>query len=224
MKEYPKINNIFEFDEKYRKITGLNNTYQVLKNIEWVGTEKIDGTNVRIYWDGHDIQIAGRTDKTQLPQHLMNYLSSVFLTQEMEYVFEQMFGDKETYLFGEGYGFKIQANGDKYFENRKDVGFILFDVNINGFDLTRENVNDIAQRLGLESVPIVFKGTIDEAIEFVKKHHMSTLGDKLHEMEGLVLQPIIQLYDNHHKMIKCKCKYRDVIKMNDKESDVVKND
>ena len=215
MKEYQKINNIFKFDEKYRTIIGITDTYQALKDIEWIGTEKVDGTNIRIYWDGHKIQIAGRTEKSQIPNHLMNYLSNLFLTQEMEYVFEQMFGEKETYLFGEGYGFKIQTNGDKYFEDRKNVGFILFDVNINGFDLSRDNVNDIAEKLGLKSVPVVFEGNLNEAIEFVKKHPMSTLGDNSHEMEGLVLQPIIQLCDSKHNLIKCKCKYVDVIKLND---------
>ena len=162
-----------------------------MRNIEWIGTEKVDGTNIRIYWDGHKIQIAGRTEKSQIPEHLMNYLSNLFLTQEMEYVFEQMFGEKETYLFGEGYGCKIQANGDEYFEDRKSVGFILFDVNIGGFDLSSDNVNDIAEKLGLKSVPVVFRGTLDDAIKFVKKHNDSTLGNGSHEMEGLVLQPII---------------------------------
>ena len=214
MKEYQKINNIFKFDEKYRTIMGMTDTYQALRNIEWIGTEKVDGTNIRIYWDGHKIQIAGRTEKSQIPEHLMNYLSNLFLTQEMEYVFEQMFGEKETYLFGEGYGYKIQANGDEYFEDRKSVGFILFDVNIGGFDLSRDNVNDIAEKLGLKSVPVVFRGTLDDAIKFVKKHNVSTLGNGSHEMEGLVLQPIIQLYDSKHKLIKCKCKYGDIVKAN----------
>lgn len=213
MKEYMKINNIFKFDEKYREIVGMTDTYKVLKDIEWIGTEKVDGTNIRIYWDGHEIQIGGRTDKAQIPNNLMEYLSKTFLTQEMEYVFEQMFGEKEVYLFGEGYGYKIQANGDKYFVDRKSVGFILFDVKIDNFYLSRENVNDIANKLGLVSVPIVFRGSLDEAIKFVKEHPMSILGDCSHEMEGLVLQPSITLYDSQHKLIKCKCKYRDVIKI-----------
>ena len=212
MKEYMKINNIFKFDEKYRTIVGMTDTYKMLKDIEWIGTEKVDGTNIRIYWDGHEIQVAGRTNKAQIPNHLMEYLSNTFLTKEMEYVFEQIFGEKETYLFGEGYGYKIQENGDKYFIDRKQVGFILFDVNIDGFDLSRDNVNSIAEKLGLDVVPVVFRGTLDEAIDFVKQHPQSNLGDWSHEMEGLVLQPSIQLYNYQHKPIKCKCKYRDVIK------------
>lgn len=218
MKEYQKIDNVFKFDEKYRKIIGMTETYEALKNIQWIGTEKIDGTNIRIYWDGHEITIAGRTEKSQTPEHLKKYLSDLFLTKEMEYVFEQMFGEKEVYLFGEGYGYKIQTNGDKYTSNN-EVGFILFDVNIDGFDLNRDNVNDIADRLGLKRVPVIFNGTLDEAIEFVKQHHMSTLGNHTHEMEGLVLQPSIQLYDSKHKMIKCKCKYRDIVK-----SEVLENE
>ncbi len=213
MKEYQKIENIFKFDEKYRIILGMTNTFNCLKNIEWIGTEKVDGTNIRIYWDGHEVSIAGRTDKAQIPSHLMQYLAETFLIKEMEYVFEQMFGEKETYLFGEGYGNKIQANGDKYSKNPK---FILFDVCIDGFDLSKDNVKVIADKLGLECVPVVFKGNLDGAIEFVKEHPMSTLGDNTHEMEGLVLEPTIQLYNRNHKLVKCKCKYRDVIKLEEK--------
>lgn len=55
-----------------------------LKNIQWVGTEKVDGTNIRVYWDGYRISIAGRTDKAEIPPHLYKYLSDLFLTPEME--------------------------------------------------------------------------------------------------------------------------------------------
>lgn len=92
-------------------------------------------------------------------------------------------------------------------------GFIIFDINIDGWDLKRKDVDDIANKLGLPSVPVVFEGTLDEAKEFVAKHQMSTLNGGLHEMEGIVLVPRdIQLYDNKHKMVKCKCKYRDMLK------------
>lgn len=209
MKEYPKISNVFKFDEKYRCIVGKTETYEVLKNIKWYGTEKVDGTNIRIYWDGHTIQIAGRTERSIIPNHLMEHLSNIFLTKEMEYVFEQLFEDKEVYLFGEGYGVKIQTGGDLYSPTPK---FILFDVNINGYDLKREDVNDIASKLGLDSVPVVFEGTLDEAIDYVKQHHMSTINSN-HEMEGLVLTPCIQLYDSKGHLIKCKCKYQDLKKV-----------
>lgn len=211
MKEYLKIKNIFLFDEKYRTVVGLDETMQTLKNITWEGTEKVDGTNVRVHWDGHRIEFAGRTDKAELPKELKEALSNIFLTQEMEYVFEQLFEDKDVILYGEGYGPKIQNGGD-YSQEAK---FILFDVEINDFYLSRENVNDIADKLGLDKVPVVFEGTLDDAIEYVKKHNMSTLGNGKHEMEGLVLQPKgIVLYDYKKRPLKCKCKYRDLVKAN----------
>ena len=212
-KEYQKIGNVFKFDEKFRTIVGLNEPFETLKNITWQGTEKIDGTNIRIYWDGHDVEIAGHTDKAQIPPKLKEYLDNLFLTPEMEYVFEQIFGEKEAYIFGEGFGAGIQKYGGDYVENGTDVGFIIFDINIGGFDLKRESVDDIASRLGIPSVPVVFEGTLDQAKEYVLEHHMSTLNNGKHEMEGLVLTPKgVQLYDNKRHLIKCKCKYRDIVK------------
>lgn len=212
-KEYQKIGNVFKFDEKFRTVVGLNEPYETLKNIVWQGTEKIDGTNIRVHWDGHDIEIAGHTDKAVLPQNLKTYLENLFLTPEMEYVFEQIFGESEAYIFGEGYGAGIQKGGGDYVENGQDVSFIIFDINIGGFDLSRNNVIDVANKLGIASVPILFEGTLDEAKKFVAQHHMSTLNNGKHEMEGLVLIPRdVQLYDNKHKLIKCKCKYRDMLK------------
>jgi len=207
-KEYQKISNVFKFDEKFRTVLGFNEPYESLKNLTWVGTEKVDGTNVRVYWDGHEITLAGRTNAAQFQGELDKYLCGLFKTQEMEYVFEQMFGDKKVYIFGEGYGPKIQTNGDLY---TNEPSFIIFDINIDGYDLKREAVDDIANKLGIKSVPVVFTGTLDEAKNYVAEHHVSTLS-KLHEMEGLVLVPSVQLYDAKHNLIKCKCKYRDMVK------------
>ena len=211
MKEFMKINNIFTFDAKNKGITGLTPTYNVLKNIVWEGTEKVDGTNIRVHWDGHRVEFAGRTDKAEIPADLKAKLEEMFCTQEMEYVFEQVFEDKDVILFGEGYGPKIQ-NGGTY---SKEPKFILFDVCIDDHYLSRANVNDIAEKLCIDAVPVMFVGTLDEAIEYVRRHHMSTLGNGEHEMEGLVLQPLgIVLYDSKFHPVKCKCKYRDVIRYN----------
>ena len=104
---------------------------------------------------------------------------------------------KETYIFGEGFGNKIQSGGDY-----GEIGFIIFDINIDGFDLKRSDVDDIASRLGLPSVSVRFEGTLEEAICWVSEHHMSSLGNGNHEVEGLVLVPRdIQLYDNKNKLI-----------------------
>ena len=213
MKKYQKIDNIFKFDEKHRTILGLNEPYVQLKDIQWEGTEKVDGTNIRIYWNGYEINFAGRTEKSVIPPHLLEYLIKTFKTKEMEYVFEQMFGEKEVYLFGEGCGPKIQNKGNLYFD---EPTFVLFDVNVDGYDLNRQSVNEIAIRLDIKAVPVLFRGTLEEAIDWVSTPSLSFVGKGNHEIEGLVLVPAngLQLYDKHGKMIKCKCKYEDVKEYN----------
>ncbi len=218
MKEFTKISNIFTMDTK-GKITGLQPLFQTLRNVQWEGTEKVDGTNIRIHWDGHSVEIGGRTDKAQIPTDLYNMLAECFLSKPMEYKFEEIFGEKDVILFGEGYGPKIQ-NGGTYASEPK---FILFDVLVDGkFYLTRANVNDVADKMELDRVPIVFYGTIDDAIKCVAQHPMSLLGEHKHEMEGLVLQPVgIMLYDANGHPIKGKCKYRDICKTENLE-DLIK--
>lgn len=209
MKEFTKISNIFLMDTK-GKITGLQPLFRTLRKVTWEGTEKVDGTNIRIHWDGHSVEIGGRTDKAEIPTHLKEKLEERFLSKPMEYKFEEIFGEKDVILFGEGYGPKIQ-NGGTYASEPK---FILFDVLVDGkFYLTRANVDDVAEKMELDKVPVVFYGTIDEAIECVAQHPMSTLGEHQHEMEGLVLQPVgIMLYDANGHPLKGKCKYRDICK------------
>lgn len=209
MKEYPKIQNVFKFDEKYRNVVGLNEPFETLKNIKWYGTEKVDGTNCQICWDGHNIQINGRTERSVMPENLDKYFKETFLTSEMEYVFEQIFEDKEVVIYGEGYGAKIQQGGGNYIPNA--VSFIVFDILIDGIWLKRENVEDICKRLNLDIVPLVFKGTIDEAKEYIASHPNSILSDK-HEMEGIVIRPMVELYDRKGNLITCKVKYRDMVK------------
>jgi hypothetical protein len=193
MIEYHKIDTIYERDMEGSKklIEGKfrNEAVAFLANNKWVFTEKIDGTNIRIHWDGHRIEFGGRTDRAQIPAHLFNKLSELFLNTETEELFEQKFGEKEVILFGEGYGIKIQ-NGGAY---RSDVGFILFDVLIGGNYQSRDTVEGIAKCFNLEVVPVVMTGTIQEAVDFVKTNPDSTIG--VAKMEGLVGIPAVELCD-----------------------------
>lgn len=117
LKKYEKIETIYLRDEKtQRLIEGRfrNKTVEFLKDITWDFTEKIDGTNIRIYWDGHKVSYHGRTENASIPSELMNKLISLFGGEVDEEIFEQRFGENEVILFGEGYGNKIQACGKDY--------------------------------------------------------------------------------------------------------------
>lgn len=208
MREYHKIETIYNRDVEGTKrlIEGdfRNETVEFLKDNEWEFTEKIDGTNIRIYWDGHKVSFGGRTERACIPAHLMSKLIELFGGEETEELFEQTFGEKEVILFGEGYGAKIQGCGGDY---RSDVSFILFDVLIGDNYQPRSSVEDIATRFGIEVVPIILSGTLQEGVDFVKTHPYSTIGKAM--MEGLVGRPKVELRDRCGHRVIVKIKWND---------------
>jgi len=208
MREYHKIETLFERDETTKKlIVGKfrNPTIEYLKDNIWTFTEKVDGTNIRIYWDGHKVTYGGRTDKAQIPAHLINRLNELFGGETNAQMFEQKFGETEVELFGEGYGVKIQ-NGGLY---RDDVDFILFDVLIADNYQPRESVEDIARYFGVDIVPIVLEGTLQEGVYYVLNNRKSIIAKNGAEIEGLVGRTKIETRDRTGKRNIVKIKYRD---------------
>ena len=210
MNTYNKIETLYERDTEGSKklIQGLfrNEAVEFLQDMPWQFTEKIDGTNIRVMWDGHKITYGGRTERANIPAHLMNKLIELFGNEETEQLFEQIFGEKEVIFFGEGYGAKIQGCGGLY---RSDVSFILFDVMINGNYQSREMVETAAKQFNLEVVPIVLEGTLDDGIAYVKRKPMSTIGKA--PMEGLVARPMVELKDRCGNRLIVKIKVRDFV-------------
>lgn len=210
MNEYTKIETIFERDMEGSKklIEGKfrNETVEFLKDNQWICTEKVDGTNIGIVWDGHKVSYQGRTERAQIPAHLMNKLIEMFGGEINEELFEQKFGEMPVVLFGEGYGAKIQKGGGNY---RSDVSFILFDVYLpdQNLWLKRDALEDIAKTFGIDVVPVVLTGTLQEAVDFVKQKPKSTIGAA--DMEGLVCKPAVDMLDRMGRRVIVKVKVRD---------------
>ena len=135
----------------------------------------------------------------------MNRLNELFGGETNAQLFEQKFGENEVLLFGEGYGAKIQKGGGLY--KPDGVDFILFDVMIGGLYLRRDAVEDIAKCFGIESVPVVLRGNIDEAVAYVKSKPMSTIGTA--PMEGVVGRLPEELFDRRGNRLVVKVKVRD---------------
>lgn len=209
MKEYHKIETLFERDTETKKLIYgkfKNETVEYLKDNEWVFTEKIDGMNIRIFWDGHEVSFYGRTDKSQIPEELMNRLTELFGGNINEEIFEQNFREMPVMLIGEGYGGKIQSGGNY----KREQDFILFDVIISDNFQPREVVEKIANQFKVDVVPIILTGTIDEGINYVKALPKSTIGTA--DMEGLVGRPKMELRDRcgHRVIIKIKtCNFKE---------------
>lgn len=211
MKTYHKIETVWERDMEGSKklIEGQfrSPTVAMLQNLSWDWSEKIDGTNLRVHWDGHTVRFGGRTENANIPVPLVNRLNELFGGETNAQIFEQKFGETEVILFGEGYGAKIQAGGGLY--KSDGVDFILFDVMIGNLFLRRDGVEDIARCFGIQVVPIVLRGTIAEAIEYVKQKPKSTIGSAM--MEGVVGRLPEELYDRRGNRLILKVKVRDFV-------------
>jgi hypothetical protein len=204
---YPKILAPFRRHEsgaeRGRLIRGdwMCPEFEALKDMDWEWTEKVDGTNVRVLWDGYKVRFGGRTEDAQMYIPLLDKLSLLFVQE----LLEQQFGRNPALLVGEGYGAKVADGGGKY---RGDPGFVLFDVCIDGWWLRRPDVESVATGLGLHCVPVVMHGPIAAAINRVSTRALlSQWGD--FEAEGLVGKAPLGMLTRGGERIMVKVKAKD---------------
>ena len=206
MEEYPKIQSIYKRDEKTHKFIDGEWALPELEYLRfnlWEATEKINGTNIRVDWNAksQEVRFGGKTDNAQIPDFLLTKLQEIFPKEK----FSTLYPDTSMTLYGEGYGAKIQKGGGNYIPN--GVDFALFDVFIDGWWLYRPNVEDIANRLSIECVPLLTSHTLLEAIDLIKFGLHSHYGD--FPAEGIVLKPLVMLYNRKGERIVTKLKRKD---------------
>lgn len=213
METYQKINTLYKRDPITNNIIigdYSNKEIEYLKDCIFECTEKIDGTNIKVCWDGYNLTFEGKTENASIPKNLLEKLNSLFNVEKMKEVFPikiDEFGKEipmSIILYGEGYGYKIQKGGN-YIEN--DVNFILFDIKIGNWWLERKAYCTIAEQLNIEVVPLIGYFTIPMAEQFVIKGFKSTIANnKNYDAEGLVCKPIHGLLDRSGKRIIVKIK------------------
>lgn len=210
--KYHKIQTLFKRDEKNIIIPNQFTLpeFLLLRGIEWVWTEKVDGTNIRITLDEsldsqNTFEFGGRTDNAQMPTRLLKILMEKFDSSMVDKVRSKV--QSKITFFGEGYGAKIQKGGGNYIPGGND--FVLFDANIDGWTLKRDSLEELGKSLEIAVVPIVGKGTLDEAIEFVKGKPLSKWGD--FAAEGIVCRPAVELFQRNGKRIITKIKCKDFL-------------
>lgn len=213
---YHKIETVFQRDLKGSKklLPGVfvNELVEYLQDNMWIFTEKVDGTNIRVMWDGFHVSFGGRTEagiEGEIPKPLLMKLKELFSGDKNEQLFEQMFGEKEVILFGEGYGEKINKGGDLYCDG---VSFILFDIRIGGVFVERKNLISIANAFHINFVPIILRGTINDGIYYVKQKPQSKVAIHNREIEGIVGVPEKRIYDVNGNRVIVKIKVRDFCK------------
>lgn len=212
--EYQKIQTIFMRDDNGLIIpTAFTRPeFEWLKDCKFRAEEKIDGTNIRIelYFDVEGccyVQFKGRTDKAVIPEHLMKKLQDIFCGLNFIEIFNAPKDTKVT-LYGEGYGCKIQGCGGRYIHD--DCNFVLFDVKVGNYWLSRENVCDIASKCSIDVVPQLGYMTLMEAIKFVYDGFKSIVAeDSSLDAEGLVLKTPDNLLFRNGERIVMKIKSKD---------------
>lgn len=204
--DYPKIDTIFERDGRGvimpdRKVSPV---IAYLWDLPWEWDEKIDGTNIRLHWDGSRVHVCGRETNAQINARLLAALTRQDLLSPA--LWESAFPEaNDVTVYGEGFGGDIQDAGKLYGE---EPSLIVFDVNIGGWWLSRENMKDVAGKLGLPVVPLLFITTIADAWEMTVAGSYSSAWPGV-SIEGLVGRPAVDLYTRKGERVMAKMKVRD---------------
>lgn len=196
---YPKINGLYKRTERGEIIPYeyARPEFAYLQHCDWRWTEKVDGTNIRLTPD----HIAGRTDRAEIPAPLLAVLSDY----QTRIPWESVTTDPIT-LYGEGYGAKIQGGG-KYIPD--GVDFVLFDVKIGDWWLCHDDVEEVAEELGVACVPTVLHASSLLVAEGLVEsgNLLSAWGD--FPAEGLIGRPTVDLCDRRGERVAVKIKAKD---------------
>lgn len=207
MKEYHKINTVFKRDmENNGKSLRIGDystpEFEYLKDNLWEWTEKVDGTCIRIMIGDGKVSFGGKTDNAQIPANLVEQLRLKFDPQ-VELLNETF--PLGACLYGEGCGPKIQKGGGNYGPKPQ---FVLFDVLVGPWWLSRKDVSDLATKFAVADVPVIGEGTLHDLVDFISAGSMkSQWGD--FEAEGVVARPKVEMFTRAGHRIITKLKLRD---------------
>lgn len=115
-------------------------------------------------------------------------------------------------LYGEGYGARIQRGGGDY-RRDGDVSFRLFDVLVaEKHWLSWTNIELIAQRLGIKTVPMLGTMLKEDIVSLVREGFMSYVAREEGTprlAEGIVARTAPYLFDNNGRRVVFKTKTKD---------------
>jgi ATP-dependent RNA circularization protein (DNA/RNA ligase family) len=213
MKTYHKIQTIFLREVEAGRGVPVTEgkwskrEFEALKDIDWLMTEKVDGTNIRVIWDNEKVLVRGKTDNAQMYPGMYEKLQELFTLDKMKHYFPMSEGRVVTF-YGEGYGAKIQKGGTYIPDG---VDFILFDVlstkDGNELWFSHEALVETSFALNIKIVPLVAVGPLSKAVDMCKNGFDSRL--RKEPPEGLVIKPKVELKDCRGNRIITKLKLSD---------------
>lgn len=206
---------------------------EYLKDLPWDCYEKIDGTNTSVYWDGHDIEIHGKSENATLHPKLIEAVKALFPVEKLAEVFPIRYEEDGVTerpfvvrIYGEGHGGNIQGKCAKAYAPDGSFKFRIFDIFVNGTELEMKNVTDIAEKFGVETAPFIGTMTLTEAEELVKKgfsSHCVPEGAPAFPAEGLVCRPVVPMLTRLGRRIIVKIKTCDYQQLEKKMQQINKS-
>lgn len=210
---YPKINTAFKRDADNHMVILPNEYAQpefvYLENNTWGWTEKLDGMNMRIHWDGEGFGFGGRTDKARIPEQLANHILGLIERWEDEKPEIFCTGLPVT-LYGEGIGAGIQKGAG--YDSRQI--FVLFDLRVGNIYLEPQRLSEAAHDLSVPTVVPAFYLSLREMVKCMWDAALDNapVTSQLypaHELEGYVGIPWGGLLDRRGNRIQTKLKQKD---------------
>ena len=210
---YPKIQSVWKRDGKGIILPGEYATSELLylSQIPWQWTEKVDGTNIRLHWNGSSVIVGGRSDNAQIPVALLDVL------RESGWLDATAWGDAFGYgetsaatVYGEGFGGKIQSGGNY----RATPSFIAFDCfvpdahQLGGWWLDRANLADVCEKLNIPIVPGAIEATIPQMCLSIEQKQVKSDWPGV-TIEGAVGRPLCDLFDRRGNRLLVKIKTKD---------------
>lgn len=233
MIKYPSIETLFKRNESGKVTPELRITdFDNIKNI--IITEKLDGTNAQILLsinyvtmdvkvrfcsreneiERKDIMFIANTcyKKLKIDKIAEWYYNNIALNQKEGRLKEN---SNEMRLFGEVYGAGINKGG--LYSKERD--FRLFDIQIGNHFTNYSNLIDIAEKLEIKVVPIIYQGPILDLLEYEKlKGFLEKFQTRIIEEggtggfgEGLVIRPEPLLLNRFGERLIIKIKRNDFI-------------
>lgn len=197
---YPKIETLFDRNEDFVIDPGRWRRRDFPVISQWEIYEKIDGTNIRVHFQpaertSEDTIIEGRVDfysrnsdepNVNIPPVVLKFLRELF---DYDRISKLLF--KETILFGEAFGGKIQGMSKLYGPVPR---FALFDVIEYSYWQSRDVVLWRSVDLGIEMAPLL--GVIG-SVELLNPRDrvlgdyasVSKVGSGVGRPEGVILHP-----------------------------------
>lgn len=203
MKMYHKIKSVLAYADVqpykkrriYNELKFVDNVCEFFKFNNFHCTEKVDGTNIIVFWNGRDVTFKGRKLTDQIPAKLLEILKNTFTKELMKIVFGTR-DNSGIVIYVEGHGYSLGSE----LKNKMPLWEDLHIIDIGGINLTTseisffdfERLEMISSIFKLNTVPLIGIHNMCEAVEMCKNTYMSTINENI-KAEGIVIRPVIDL-------------------------------